>query len=288
MTTLPDFDRVAVVVHPARRLDSALEVLSRWTREHGVELVQPPEASRRVAAAGEVAGRDLVVALGGDGTVLNALRQAAAAGTAVLGVACGSLGALTSVDADRIADALDRAWAGNWTPRSLPALAVGDDRALNDFVVVRRGAGQLAASVSVDGELYARLSGDGVIIATALGSSAYSMAAGGPIVPADTPAYVCTPLAMHGGSAPPLVLAADARLTVDVQPGHTGFEIEIDGRRRAPDGLRFEVVLRHDHATLVAFEPPGRGLVALRRRGVLTDSPRILARDARSSPPPGA
>ena len=101
-------------------------------------------------------------------------------------------------------------------------------------MVVRRGAGQLAATVTVDDEQYVRLAGDGVVVATALGSSAYSMAAGGPVLAAGTPAFVCTPLAMHGGSAPPLVVPSDATLTVDVQPGHAGFDIEIDGSRGAP------------------------------------------------------
>ena len=57
------------------------------------------------------------------------------------------------------------------------------------------------------------------------------MAAGGPVLAAGTPAFVCTPLAMHGGSAPPLVVPADAVVTVDVHPGYAGFDVEIDGRR---------------------------------------------------------
>ena len=72
--------------------------------------------------------------------------------------------------------------AGDWTARRLPALAIHpegapDEWAVNDFVAVRRGAGQLVAEVSVDDELYVRLAGDGVIVASPLGSSAYSMAA---------------------------------------------------------------------------------------------------------------
>ena len=80
--------------------------------------------------------------------------------------------------------------------------------AINDFVVVRRRAGQVIVDVSVDDELYARLAGDGLIVASPLGSSAYSMAAGGPVLASGTPAIVCTPLAMHGGNAPPLVVPA--------------------------------------------------------------------------------
>ena len=294
MTAESAFQRVAVVVHPSRPVDQALGALTRWAEEHGVELVQLAnrgETHRRIAAPAEVERGDLVVALGGDGTVLNALRAAAAANTPVLGVACGSLGALSAVAADEVADAVDRVWAGDWTPRSLPALAIAasdaaDDWAVNDFVVIRRGAGQLAATVTLDDERYVRLAGDGLIVATSFGSSAYSMAAGGPILAAGTPAFVCTPLAMHGGSAPPLVVPADATLTVDVQPGYAGFEVEIDGRRSTPRAHSFRLTLEAGKATLVSFGPAGPGLTGLRRRRLITDSPRILARDDREPAPP--
>ena len=294
MTSEPAFQRIAIVVHPSRPVDTALATLTRWTEEHGVALVQLAnrgEADRQVAAPAEVEPHDLVVALGGDGTVLNALRAGAAANTPVLGVACGSLGALSAVAAGEIAGALDRVWSGDWTPRSLPALTIAvagtaDEWAVNDFVVVRRGAGQLSVAVAVDDEPYVRLAGDGLIVATPLGSSAYSMAAGGPVLTAGTAAFVCTPLAMHGGNAPPLVVPADATMTVDVKPGYAGFEVEIDGRRSTPRGQSFRLTLEPGRTTLVGFGPPGRALAGLRRRRLITDSPRILARDDRAPAPP--
>ena len=284
------FRRVALVVHPARPIGGALAALSRWAAERGVAVVQLANrggTQQRVAAAAEVERGDLVVALGGDGTMLSALRTASPAGVPVLGVACGSLGALSAVTGDETAGALERAFSGDWTPRSLPALEIAADggpveRALNDFVVVRGGAGHVAAAVSVDDELYARVSGDGVIVATALGSSAYSMAGGGPLLAFGTAAFVCTPLAMHGGSAPPLVVPADAAVTVDVTPGHAGFVVEIDGFRTTPATRRFRITLEPDVATLVGFDPGGRGLAQLRGRRLITDSPRILARDDRA------
>jgi NAD+ kinase len=285
------FRRVALVVHPTRPVGGALAALNRWAGERGVAVVQLANrgaTQQRLAAAAEVERGDLVVALGGDGTMLSALRMASPAGVPVLGVACGSLGALSAVTGGETAGALERVWNGDWTPRSLPALAITADgepleRALNDFVVVRGGAGHVAAAVSIDDELYARVSGDGVIVATALGSSAYSMAGGGPLLAFGTAAFVCTPLAMHGGSAPPLVVPADAALTVDVTPGHAGFVVEIDGFRTTPASRRFRITLEPDVATLVGFDPGGRGLAQLRGRRLITDSPRILARDDRAT-----
>jgi NAD+ kinase len=287
-----ELQRVALVVHPKRPIDGALETLQRWTEENGLELVQLAgvDVHREVAEPGTVNASDLVIALGGDGTVLTALRAAAMTSTPVLGVACGSLGVLSAVPAGEIAGALERFRTGDWTPRSLPALAVhsgaGQDWALNDFVLFRRGSAQLACSVTVDDEPYVRMAGDGLIVATALGSTAYSMAAGGPVLAGGTAAFVCTPLAMHGGSAPPLVIPAAATLTVDVYPSFSGFDVEIDGHRRPVDDLRFQVTLHPGKTTLVGFaEPAGRGLAALRRRRLISDSPRILARDDRTATP---
>jgi NAD+ kinase len=282
--------RIALVVHPTRAVERALATVTGWAGEHGVDVVQlavQDDHHRELAEPGTLQEGDLVLAVGGDGTVLAALRAAAPGKTPVLGVACGSLGALSAVAAEQLADGLERVWAGDWAARSLPALKIAaagghDDWAANDWVVVRRGAGQLVAEVSVDDELYARVAGDGLVVATALGSSAYSMAAGGPLLAAGTAAFLCTPLAMHGGSAPPLVVPADAVVSVDVHPSYAGFDVEVDGQPRAVEGQSFRLTLHPDKLTLVTFGPSGRGLAGLRKRHLIADSPRVLARDARA------
>jgi NAD+ kinase len=283
--------RIALVVHPTRAISAPLETLERWAGTHGLEIVHiltDGGRDRDVAPRGELEPGDLVVALGGDGTVLSALRAAAPHDAPVLGVACGSLGALTAVHADAVDEALERVRDDDWTPRRLPALAIhpagaGEEWAVNDFVVVRRGAGQVVVDVSVDEELYVRLAGDGLILATPLGSSAYSMAAGGPLLAAGTPALVCTPLAMHGGSAPPLVVPATASVRVEVHPSFAGFDIEIDGHTYPLQVLDYRLSLHEEKVTLVSFGEPGLGIQGLRERHLITDSPRILARDERSA-----
>jgi len=281
--------RIALVIHPSRPIDEALGTLRDWADGHGVEVVQLelPPGNRQVEDLGDAGPCDLVAALGGDGTVLTALRASAPTRVPVLGVACGSLGALTATPAEGIGQALDRFASGDWTARELPALGVTSDAgtsgwAINDFTVARGETGQLVAEISVDGELYVRLAGDGVIIATVLGSSAYSMAAGGPVLAGGAEAFVCTPLAMHGGNAPPLVVPGDATVEVLVHPGFARFVVEIDGHPREMAGKRFEVSRHAAKVRLVAFtEDAGRGLKGLRKRGLIADSPRLLARDAR-------
>jgi NAD+ kinase len=274
--------RLAVVVHPSRPLAAALATLEAWASRHGIDVVQVSAqgAEREVFRRADVAPGDLVVALGGDGTALAALRAAVGNGTPVLAVACGSVGALSATTGERLGPALDRMRTGEWTACPVPALVVGapDRIALNDFVVVRRGAGQVVAEVSVNGELYVRVAGDGLIVATPLGSSGYTMAAGGPLLPLRTPAFVCTPLAMHGGSAPPLVLEADAVLTVDVHPSYAGFDVEFDGQRQMLDERSFRLTLEPDAATLVRMSDGDQGLRRLRERGLIADSPRALIR----------
>ena len=283
--------RIAVLVHPTRPIQQALDQLERWTRERGLDLVEVNSegaVDRHIAPRGEPEPGDLIVALGGDGTVLSALRASAPVGAPVLGAACGSLGVLTPVADEELDGALERFYTGDWTPRSLPALAIHpasapDNWAVNDFVAVRHGPGQLVANVSVDGELYVRLAGDGVIVATALGSSGYSMAAGGPVLAPGTDAFVFTPLAMHGGNAPPLVIPASSSVQVELKPGFAGFDIEIDGHDQAITDLSYTITLGEDKVTLVSFGPQTGRLARLRSRRLISDSARVLARDDRAT-----
>lgn len=280
-------ERVGVVVHPTRPVLDAVEILERWTEEHELELVQLPGGQQpSVAQPGEVSTCDLIVALGGDGTILKALHLSAKTHTPVLGVAYGSLGALTTVPTDGLRQGLDGFRAGDWRAQRLPALAIDADgervaSAINDLVLARGRGTQLVLDVSVDGELYVRLAGDGIVVATPLGSSAYSMAAGGSLLAAGTNAYVCTPLAMHGGCAPPLVVADSSEVTVQIHPGHTGFYVDIDGFRVDAQAQRFAVTSEPGYATLVALDGVRTDLPRLRRQGLISDSPRLVGRENR-------
>jgi NAD+ kinase len=283
-------DRVGVVVHPRRDLDEALFALRAWAAACGAEVVQLPMdgVDRTVADPAPPESCDVIVALGGDGTTLAALHAGGPAGKPVLGVACGSVGALTATSSDRLGDALRALEAGKWTPRRLPGIAVAADGsppevALNDFVVVRKGASQIAVAIEVDGELFIRFAGDGIVIATPLGSSAYTMAAGGPVLADGTESIVLTPLAPHGGTCPPLVVGSGTRLKVWIEPGYYGARIELDGHVQELLPPALSITWQADYATLVAFPDAETLLAGLRRRRILMDSPRVLARDDRAA-----
>jgi NAD+ kinase len=281
--------QVGVIVHPRRDVDAALAAMRAWAARHGVALGQVliPGQTRRVAEPVDVEACDLVLALGGDGTALAALHAAAPTSRPVLGVACGSIGVLTSVPAGSLSAALDQVAAGDWSPRELPALEIaagpGDRRfAINDVAMIRDGTGQVITEIRVDDELYARTAGDGLVVATPVGSSAYTMAAGGPILSPGAQGIVITPLAQHGGVTPPLVAGPDSRVHVSMQPGYGGGRFEIDGQEAGVEALEVSVTLRRDYASLVAVADQEPLLTGLRRRGLVVDSPRILVRDARS------
>jgi NAD+ kinase len=275
-------------VHPRRSLTGALETMRAWAGRHEVELGQVAVAGqgRRVADPVEAATCDLVVSLGGDGTTLAALHAGAIASRPVLGIACGSIGALTSVTADKLEAALDDVSAGRFTAQPLPGLEASSEGrtltvALNDFVVARAGGGQVVTEIRADGVLYARVAGDGVVVATPHGSSAYSMAAGGPLLAPGADGFVVAALAAHGASCPPLVLAATSVLELTIAGGYGGMRFELDGQASDVEAERVELRLRPGFATRIKLAGEESLLTGLRRRGLVLDSPRVKIRDRR-------
>ena len=174
----------------------------------------------------------------------------------MLGVACGSLGALTADDRRPISTRRSGASRrGDWTPRALPALVAERDggeplHALNDLVFVRDGAGQVMVEIEIDGDAYIRFAGDGVVAATPLGSTAYTLASGGPMLAPGLSALVLTPLSPHGGVCPPLVAGrrqpdrAAARPRQRRRAAGAGRPGGRECRRQAPISLTAELTAR--------------------------------------------
>ena len=285
---MPELSQIGLVVHPTRAIDRVLEELREWSGRNGTTVgqVRIGGQTREVAEAVEPRDSDLLIALGGDGTALAALHAAAPVERPVLGVACGSVGALTSATADRLAWALEQLSAGKWAPMAVPALELEWDdgsrrAAINDIVVVRDGPGQVLVSVAVGGEPYAGVAGDGLVVATELGSSAYSMAAGGSLVMPGAGATLVTPLASHGGSVPPLVVNGETAIRLTVEPSYSGLRWEVDGQRTEIAAHEVEVTRREDYSTLVTLAEGESWLSGLRRRKLVVDSPRVVIRGGR-------
>jgi NAD+ kinase len=254
--------RVGAVVHPTRPSAGRLgRDLAAWAAKHGIEL-RTLDTERGclgedvpcVAAAEFPHGLDLVVALGGDGTLLRALGLVLAAEVPVLGVNAGRLGFLADVDDVGLTVALDAVRAGDcWVERRATLAArvliegqhLAEDLAVND-VVLEKAPRERLALVAVrlgDGGPFARYAADGVMVASPTGSTAYSFSAGGPIVSPRLDALLLTPIAPHMVFNRSLVLHPDEGVLLEVLPDSPALIEVVDGRvvRELPPGALVEV-----------------------------------------------
>ena len=282
--------RVGVLVHPTRNVDQPLRIVREWAHEHGIDIVQivATYPQRRVARDGDAGDTDLIVSIGGDGTTLAALRAGAVADCPVLGIGCGSLGALANVKVSDALRSLERFSRGEWRPRRFPALLIARPPAeslfaLNDVAVVRDGGGQVRLSAHVDGTVFARIAGDGAVVSTPIGTSGYGISAGGPLLLTGVDAFVITPLPKHGGFAPPLVIGPSSELELEITTSFGGARLEVDGQVVDHTPRSLTITFRPAVVTQVSFDDQEPLLAGLRARGILVDSPRLLA-EAKQDP----
>ncbi len=165
---------------------------------------------------------EFVIALGGDGTLLNAAHRYGKMDIPILGVNIGGLGFLTDVTFDKFNESLTEIKKGKFRIEKRMVLkAIFDRRAiygLNDITITTRIAGRVVEfSAEINNEYICRFIADGIIIATPTGSTAYSLATGGPILLPDTEAILFTPIAPHTLSVRPLVLPADSEVRIQVR-----------------------------------------------------------------------
>ena len=201
---------------------------------------------------------DLILALGGDGTFLSVARRLAGSDCPVLGVNLGRMGFLTEVSLAECAEALDAALAGECPITRRMMLEVesssgGSAVGLNDAVVTRGALSRiLSLEVLVDGEFVVRHDGDGLIVATPTGSTAYSLSAGGPLVAPDVEALLVTPICPHTLSTRPLIIGAGRTVEVHVRESGPEAHLTVDGQKSFPlDPDSRVTVRRHPHPVRV-------------------------------------
>jgi NAD+ kinase len=276
--------RVSLVLHPRRDVGVAIGQVTAWAQRTGVELAavadgRLPDAVRRCAIDELADGCDIVLALGGDGTMLGGLRLAAPLGVPVLGANLGRLGYLTEVDGEHLEEGLEALGAGHyaveerfmlraqWGPEGSRTERV----AFNDVVLSRvPGRGQALLALHVDGQLLVRYASDGVIAATPAGSTAYSYAAGGPIVSPQTRAMIVTPDAPHGLFNRAVVLGAEEGLGVEVLSNSAPVAVEVDGQLlvQADPGWTVEITPNPWPALVVRLGSAGFAERARRKLGI--------------------
>ncbi len=232
--------KVGIYHHPesAEAREFAQEILSRL--EPQLDAIWIASAWDPVASTKDLPETDLLITIGGDGTVLRAARAVVPHPILILGVDMGRLAFLTELVPDELRERLDDILAGDYSVDQRTMLAVefegfgGDPpevvHALNDVTVGRTSLGRpVYVNVRVNGDLIGVLRGDGVVVASATGSTGYSLSAGGPILDPSAQFLVLTPVAPHLAAAAPLVLPPDCSIDLSVG-GHSGVAASVDGQ----------------------------------------------------------
>ncbi len=263
--------RTVGIISRPRREDIARVVppLIDWLHAHGAEVVCDSETRECIGElAGETLKRedlparsDLLIVLGGDGTLLSAARLAAERKVPILAVNLGGLGFLTTVSQDEIYPILEEIFSSKHRV-SLRVMLEADivragalvrrQIALNDAVLNKAALARIMdLELRVDGEHVTTYKADGLIICTPTGSTAYSLAAGGPIIYPTVEAFVITPICPHTLTNRPLVIPDSAKIEIDFKAGEDSVFLTLDGQvgielvpgdhiivRKAPEKLR--------------------------------------------------
>ncbi len=246
---------IGIVVNPAKPLARKVlpEFLS-WliqkglsvfvVREHELDFCDP---SLLVSPDELVAKSDVVIAMGGDGTLLRAARYILLGNIPLIGVNLGSLGFLTEIVVDELYSVFERILAGKYRieERSvLEATLLNKKRyhALNDIVLHMGTSGRIiSVEIAIDSIPLALFSADGLIISTPTGSTAYSLAAGGPILHHGVEAQILTPISPHTLGLRPMIFASEEQLTITLKTGKGIFVVDGQTAIETQEGFSFTV-----------------------------------------------
>jgi NAD+ kinase len=232
-----------VIKAHAPSVEGILKTLVDHLEDRGVACVLEDVAARKLGRpdgldrAAIAGASDLVIVLGGDGTLLSVAHQAAQAGTPVMGVNLGRLGFLTEITVGEAVAALDRFLGGDESlisPRWLleARTASVSSYCLNDVVITKGALARIIELViAVDGKNVATLKADGLIVSTPTGSTAYSLSAGGPILHPRVPAIVLTPICPHTLSFRPLAVPASSSVGIRLLTAGEDVHLTLDGQR---------------------------------------------------------
>jgi NAD+ kinase len=272
--------RVAILYNPFSEASvERSEELQAWLQERDIKTWRGVSQEAR-DQPNALAATDLMVAMGGDGTVLRAARLCFPLDIPVLAVALGSLSFMSEVEPEELFAGMERLLkGGGWhDERALLSATlyregkhIGEYTALNEVVVSRSDIGRvLSVSVSVDGSPLTNYRADGVLLATATGSTAYALAAGGPIVDPRSRSLLLVGIAPHLSPVPSMVLHEDAVVTLRLGSHHHA-NLAVDGRENLPLHEGDELIVRRSSkvCTFVRLRPTSQfytHLVAKLRR----------------------
>lgn len=245
-------NRIGVVARQDRPdARDVVRELTRWLAARGREVVVDQETAALLTAGAQAIERealpeavDLIVVLGGDGTLLSVARLVDGRPVPILGVNLGGLGFLTATTLEALYSALDAVLRGEYSAEERMMLAatlsragsvIAEYLALNDVVVAKGALGRIVdLQVAVDTQLMSAYRADGLIIATPTGSTAYNLSAAGPILFPTMDAVVLTPICSHALTNRPIVLPGSARVEVTLLTDTPDVVLSVDGQAGPP------------------------------------------------------
>jgi NAD+ kinase len=262
--------RVMLITHTHPETASeAVAAVVEAAKAASVELVATPDEHEKHGAAAkgmeQVADGDrpdVCVVLGGDGSILYALRRFADTGVPVFGINFGTIGFLAAAEREELSEGLQRAFNGDYEVMDLPALRtdlpVERPVALNDVSFNRRPHGRVAElSYAIGGEEVGSVRCDGLVAATPAGSTGYNLANAGPILAWGVKGYVVSFIAPHTLAARALVVAPGDALMVRNAAGREPVEISLDGEGAGDLAPGDELVIRFEESVSCLAQPPG-------------------------------
>ncbi len=249
----------------------ALQTAIRLAREAGVEVRLSPEEAKKhglepqegvVLDAAPGDPTDLAIALGGDGTILSALRNYAGRDVPVFAVNYGAIGFLSTVEPDELEEGLRHALSGGFDVMNLPVLvaqtAQGEQIGINDLSFHRRQSGRVAdLAYSVEGHELGEVRCDGLVVATPAGSTGYNLANGGPVLAWGVEGFVVSFIAPHTLTARALVVAPGDVLEVKNRSEHEAVDLTTDGRTACAVGPQESVSIRLRRQSALLAQPMG-------------------------------
>jgi NAD+ kinase len=277
------FRSVGICLKPGQpQLAEVVRGLEKWLSERGLEVLLAREAAAAAGRSGlerhVLAGQvDLVLVLGGDGTLLAVARAVGSQPVPLLGVNLGTLGFLAEISLDELYPTLEQVLAGRFLREPRMRLSVSVQRggrevagflALNDAVISNTVLSRmLDLEAHADGALVATYHADGLIAATPTGSSAYSLSAGGPLVLPGLEAILLTPICPHTLTQRPLVLPETSEIRVRVLDSRGGQgHLTVDGQVGCPLDSDARVVVRRSPHPAQLLVPPGRNRFDVMRK----------------------
>jgi NAD+ kinase len=268
--------KFAVVANPHKfEVKAVLEQTIAWAKKNAVSLLISKETceltnSHNADVIEEtnsdeeaIEGCDVVVVIGGDGTILYTARISKHSSKPILGVNGGRLGFMTDTKFEELEEALESVKSGNYTIDERHFLKATDNHgneffALNEFLFTRKDStSMINITAEYDGSLINKYWADGLIVSSSTGSTAYNLSSGGPIVVPGTGVTLVTPINPHTLTTRPLVVRADKPLKIKIEEQESDVSFSYDGVNCKIDGLPLEVKIIISDLAFRLIQLPG-------------------------------